>query len=109
MKLNIGKVSFIIFLTVFLFCGQLAAQDEIGKANIGNEEVTFVELGSKRCIPCKMMQPVMESIETAYAGKVKVVFYDVWTEEGRPYGEKYGITAIPTQVFLDKDGNESNT
>ena len=49
---------------------------------------------------------VMESIEKGYAGKVKVVFYDVWTEEGKPYGQKYGILAIPTQVFLDKDGNE---
>ena len=72
----------------------------------GSEQVTFVELGSKKCIPCKMMQPVMESIEKGYAGKVKVVFYDVWTEEGKPYAQKYGIQTIPTQVFLDKDGNE---
>jgi thioredoxin 1 len=30
----------------------------------------------------------------------------VWTEEDRPYAEKYAIRAIPTQVFLDKDGKE---
>ena len=68
--------------------------------------VTFVELGSVRCIPCKKMQPIMREIEQEYAGKVKVVFYDVWTPDGKPYGEKFGIRVIPTQVFLDKDGKE---
>lgn len=69
-------------------------------------KVTFVELGSVRCIPCKMMQPIMKEIEEKYGDEVKVVFYDVWTEAGRPYAEKYGIRAIPTQVFLDENGKE---
>jgi len=69
-------------------------------------KVTFVELGSVNCIPCKMMQPVMADIEKEYGAQVKVIFYDVWTKEGKPYAEQYGIRAIPTQIFLDKDGNE---
>ena len=69
-------------------------------------QVIFVELGSDKCIPCKMMKPVMDAIETKYSGRVKVVFHDVWTEAGKPYSEKYGINVIPTQVFLDKENNE---
>jgi thioredoxin 1 len=69
-------------------------------------KVTFVELGSVKCIPCKKMQPIMKEIEEEYKGQVKVVFYDVWTAEGKPYIKEFGIRAIPTQVFLDKDGNE---
>ena len=69
-------------------------------------KVTFIELGSIKCIPCKMMQPIMNEIEEEYKGQVKVVFYDVWTSEGKPYAQKYGIRVIPTQVFLDKNGNE---
>lgn len=69
-------------------------------------KVTFIELGSIRCIPCQQMQPVMKSIEQKYGKDVKVVFHDVWTEAGAPYGKQYGIEAIPTQVFLDKDGKE---
>lgn len=53
-----------------------------------------------------MMQPIMVDIEKEYAGQVKVVFYDVWTPLGRPYAQQYNIRAIPTQVFLDKAGNE---
>jgi thioredoxin 1 len=71
-----------------------------------NYQVTFIELGSVRCIPCKMMQPVMKSIEEKYRNTVKVEFHDVWTEKGRPFATKYGISAIPTQIFLDKDGKE---
>ncbi len=68
--------------------------------------ITFIELGSVNCIPCKKMQPVMKAIEQKYGDKVKVLFYDVWTEEQKPYGKKYGIRLIPTQVFLDENGKE---
>ena len=69
-------------------------------------KVTFVELGSVNCIPCKKMQPVMKAIESKYGELVKVIFYDVWTNEGKPYAEQYAIRLIPTQVFLDENGKE---
>ncbi|HQP48818.1 MAG TPA: thioredoxin family protein [Spirochaetota bacterium] len=68
--------------------------------------VTFVELGSLNCIPCRMMQPVMEKVQSKYSSRVKVIFYDVWTPAGRPFAQQYGIQAIPTQIFLDKNGKE---
>ncbi len=68
--------------------------------------ITFIELGSVNCIPCKKMQPVMKAIEQKYGEKVKVIFYDVWTEEQQPYAQKYRIRLIPTQVFLDENGKE---
>jgi thioredoxin 1 len=81
------------------------AEDKAGKGT-GKYKVTFIELGSVRCIPCQQMQPVMKSVEEKYGKDVKVVFHDVWTEAGAPYAKQYGIEAIPTQVFLDKDGKE---
>ena len=68
--------------------------------------ITFVELGSVNCIPCRQMQPVMKAIENKYGAQVKVVFYDVWKPEQRKYAEQYGIRLIPTQVFLDAAGKE---
>jgi thioredoxin 1 len=67
-------------------------------------KVTFIELGSVNCIPCKQMQPVMKSIEEKYKGQVKVVFHDVWKDK-KP-AQEYGIKLIPTQVFLDENGKE---
>ena len=72
----------------------------------GKTKVTFIELGSVRCIPCRKMVPVMESIEAKYPKDVTVIFHDVWTEQGKPYAKQYGIKTIPTQVFLDKNGKE---
>jgi len=80
----------------------LAKTESIAQTN----KVTFIELGSVDCIPCKMMMPIMKEIEKEYGDRVKVVFYDVWTDEGRPFAEKYGVKAIPTQVFLDSEENE---
>jgi thioredoxin 1 len=78
----------------------------VAEAVRSNAKVTFVELGSINCIPCRMMQPVMKEIDSIYAGKVKVVFIDVLTAEGRPALQQYGIRAIPTQVFLDSQNKE---
>lgn len=66
--------------------------------------ITFLEIGSKNCIPCKMMQPIMKEIAEEYKGIVKVEFYDLM--EDRQIGAKYNIRVMPTQVFLNADGKE---
>ena len=67
-------------------------------------QVTFLELGADRCIPCKKMQPIMKEIAAAFPDRVQVIFYDVWKDPAP--AEKYGIQLIPTQVFLDQKGKE---
>ena len=62
-------------------------------------KVTFIELGSVRCIPCQQMQPILKSVEEKYGKQVKVIFYDVWTDDGKQYAKKYNINLIPTQIF----------
>jgi len=37
---------------------------------------------------------------------VKVVFYDVWTPEGKEAAKQYEFYAIPTQLFFDENGKE---
>jgi len=79
---------------------------EMTKENTTGIKVTFIELGSMSCAPCIMMAKIMDEIEKEYDGQVLVRFHDVNTLLGRPNAQKYGIRVIPTQVFLDKDGNE---
>jgi len=71
-----------------------------------NAKITFVELGSVNCVPCKAMQPVMDAIEKKYADQINVVFYDVWKPDQKKYAAEYGIKLIPTQVFLNQEGKE---
>ena len=109
----------VALLTVFTFislsvdCRHAVAQNTPGKSKEAKAAVksdmvlvTFVEIGAARCIPCKAMQPIMKEVAEEYKGQVKVVFHDVWTQQGKMDAEKYNIRVIPTQVFLDKDGKE---
>jgi thioredoxin 1 len=64
----------------------------------------LVDLGAGKCIPCKAMAPILEELKKTYAGKLDVVFIDVW--ENPTEAEKYKIDLIPTQVFFAADGKE---
>ena len=66
--------------------------------------VTMVDLGAKKCIPCKMMAPILEKLEKVYAGRAAIVFLDVW-EDPKP-AHRFSISGIPTQIFFDKKGKE---
>jgi thioredoxin len=75
--------------------------------NVGGDiKVTFIELGSVKCVPCKAMVPIMDTMRRDLSDQVDVLFYDVWTDEGKPYGQKFNIRVIPTQIFLDENGKE---
>ena len=78
------------------------ATETVQKQN--TTKITFLELGSVSCIPCKKMQPVMAAIEKKYGEQIKVVFHDVWKDDTK--SKEYGIKLIPTQIFLDDNGKE---
>ena len=69
-----------------------------------NGMVTMIDLGAKSCIPCKMMAPIMEKLEKVYQDKAAIVFIDVWVN--RNQAGRFGISAIPTQIFFDPQGKE---
>lgn len=64
----------------------------------------LIDLGAGKCIPCKMMAPILEDLKKTYAGKFEVQFIDVW--QNPDSGRKYGIRVIPTQIFFAPDGKE---
>jgi thioredoxin 1 len=65
---------------------------------------TLLDLGSHKCIPCKMMEPVLKDLRKEYDGRASVIFIDVW--EHRDQAQRFGIRAIPTQIFYDRQGRE---
>lgn len=64
----------------------------------------LVDVGADKCIPCKMMAPILEELKTEYAGKFEVEFVDVW--KFREKAAQYGVQMIPTQIFYDANGKE---
>lgn len=104
----------LLFLIGFVFLGGLfnpvLAIDSMdyGDALVppGNQKVTFIELGANKCLPCRMMQPILQELEVRYPQDLKVVFIDVWKEDGEVAGKKYNLRAIPTQIFYNAQGEE---
>ena len=64
----------------------------------------LLDLGAGKCIPCKMMAPILEELKKEYTGKMNVEFIDVW--ENPDAARQYGIEVIPTQIFYDAEGKE---
>ncbi|MFA6572402.1 MAG: thioredoxin family protein [Bacteroidota bacterium] len=89
----------ISFVLLVLFASTSEAQNSKPK-------ITFIEIGSVNCVPCKKMQPIMKSLEQKYGEQLKIIFYDVWKKEHKDKAEKYGVKLIPTQIFQDENGKE---
>ena len=64
----------------------------------------LLDLGATKCIPCKMMVPVLDGLSKDYKGKLKVEFIDVWKDQSA--AQKYKVQTIPTQIFFDAKGKE---
>ena len=64
----------------------------------------LLDLGAGKCIPCKMMAPILEELKGEYAGVFDVEFIDVWQHPEE--ADKYGVETIPTQIFFDAAGKE---
>jgi thioredoxin 1 len=64
----------------------------------------LVDLGADKCIPCKLMAPILEELKKEYEGRIKVEFIDVWKDSKA--AKTYKINLIPTQIFYDAAGKE---
>jgi thioredoxin 1 len=96
----VGVVILVIGFGFSLSAGQSSAIPEVPAKDM----VTMVDIGAKKCIPCKMMAPIMESLEKEYKGRAAIIFIDVWENRGQE--QRFGIRSIPTQIFYDRDGKE---
>jgi len=68
------------------------------------KKFVMLELGSKGCIPCEKMRPVMDRLTKEYGRRLEVIFVDV--RENPDIAKQWGVYVIPVQAFLNKDGVE---
>ena len=64
----------------------------------------LLDLGADKCIPCRMMFPVLDSLKKEYAGRLDVEFIDVWKHPDA--AKAHGVEVIPTQIFYNADDKE---
>ena len=64
----------------------------------------LLDLGSKGCTACTMLEPVLEELSSNHIGRLQVDFIDVWEHE--QVATDYGVEIIPVQIFFDANGRE---
>ncbi len=100
------KIIIVLLFMVITLSNATAADFLTQKLEKAKKENKFVmlELGSKGCIPCEKMRPVMDRLTKEHGKKLEVIFVDV--RENPDIAKKWGVYVIPVQVFLNKDGVE---
>jgi len=79
---------------------------EVNEKNFDSEvlksaQPVVVDFAATWCGPCKQLSPVLEQVAGEYGGRARVAHVDV--DESRGLAVKYGITSVPTLLFM-KDG-----
>ena len=70
--------------------------DEVVAASM--QVPVLVDFWAPWCGPCKVIGPLLEKIETAYAGRFKLVKID--SDEQQELSQAFGIRSIPTCVLM---------
>ncbi len=65
---------------------------------------SLADFGATGCVPCDMLAPILKDLEAKYKDKLNVLFVHV--REKQILAARYGIEAIPVQIFFDKSGKE---
>ena len=81
-----------------------SATDAVVNKALASGRPVIIDLGARRCIPCKKMAPILESLSNEYRGRASVLFIDV--NEDQAAALKFRIQMIPTQVFFNAQGKE---
>lgn len=82
---------------------QLALDNPADKARMSGKP-TMAEFGASGCVPCDMMKPILERLTKKYPDQLNVVFVHV--RENQLLAARFGIRAIPVQIFYDSKGKE---
>ena len=92
------------FLIIALLIISFTAQADDSNTIPARNMVTMVDLGADKCVPCKLMAPILKKLKDEYTEKAAILFIDVWKDPDQ--AKKYGIRTIPTQIFFDQSGKE---
>lgn len=74
--------------------------------NNQNFDFTLIQFKSTGCTICKQMDSVLEEIGKSEKPKVNVVTFNIMVPENLGMMKYFGISAVPMQIILDKQGME---
>jgi thioredoxin 1 len=64
----------------------------------GEQGAVLVDFGAEWCHPCKQLDPIVEQLAEAWAGKVKVVKLDI--DQNAQTTMVYSVMGVPTLILF---------
>lgn len=74
--------------------------DEEFNKIISGDKMTVVDFSAVWCMPCKMMQPVLEDASEKHKGEYN--FYQIDVDSAENLAEKFQIDAVPTIIAFKR-------
>jgi thioredoxin 1 len=74
--------------------------------NLHAYQLSLIELGGRGCIPCKQMDTVLLAIKDHYKENINIKTIRITDKSNKKIAKYFGVNTIPTQIILDKNGNE---
>lgn len=65
--------------------------------------IPIIDFYATWCGPCKAIAPILEELAKEYAGKI--VIYKIDTDKERELAAAFGISSIPTLLFIPAKGD----
>ena len=66
----------------------------------------MIEFGAAGCVPCDMMQPILDQASKKNFPKKLNVVFCARAARTSFWAPRFGIRSIPVQAFFDKNGEE---
>jgi thioredoxin 1 len=70
----------------------------------GGAKPTVIDFYASWCQPCKQLEPLIEKAKSEYGEKVNFMSINVDDPSNESLIEQYGVSPIPTLVFLSPEG-----
>lgn len=65
---------------------------------LGSSSLVMVDMYADWCGPCKVLTPLLQKLEKAYGGRVRLVRVNV--DKERSLAARYNVVSIPTVLFV---------
>ncbi|RKX85293.1 MAG: thioredoxin [Spirochaetes bacterium] len=83
--------------------GEVVVENHNFKEEVLESKVPVIaDFWAEWCVPCKMVEPILEEMAKEYEGKIKIAKINV--DENGEIASQFNIVSIPT-LLLFKDGN----
>jgi thioredoxin len=95
-------VSNVVYLTTQEFKDKVFNYDVNKEWKYSGELPAIIDFYADWCGPCKMVAPILQEIAKDYSGKL--IVYKVDTESEQELAAAFGISSIPTLLFVPMTG-----